>query len=92
MILKGGARRLIADAKFDRSGSKCFSRDELKCQPGLSWRQAKVAPQTLNGPVHDEIRDDLAHCWCRSLVAVRLSGDLLLSAKHLFVAAMRSGC
>ena len=37
-ILKGGARRLITDAKFDRSGSKCFSRDELKCQPGLSKR------------------------------------------------------
>jgi hypothetical protein len=30
---------------------------------------------------------DPAH-WCRSLVAVRLSGDLLLSAKHLFVGAM----
>jgi hypothetical protein len=58
-ILKGGARRLIADAKFDCSGSKCFSRDEMKCQSSLCWRQAKVAPQTINALVHDEIRDDL---------------------------------
>jgi hypothetical protein len=45
--LKGGARRLITDAKFDRSGSKCFSPDEVKCQPGLSERQAKVTPQPI---------------------------------------------
>jgi hypothetical protein len=25
----------------------------------LCWRQAKVAPQTINALVHDEIRDDL---------------------------------
>ena len=28
--LKLGARRLISDAQFDRSGPKCFSRHEMK--------------------------------------------------------------
>jgi len=30
-ILKVGARRLITNAKFDCSGPKCFSCDEMKC-------------------------------------------------------------
>jgi hypothetical protein len=29
--LKLGARRLISDAQFDRSGPKCFSCNEMKC-------------------------------------------------------------
>ena len=58
-MLKGGARRLITDAKFDRSGSKCFSRDELKCQSSLSERQAEMAPQPINGLVHNKVRDGL---------------------------------
>jgi hypothetical protein len=28
-ILEAGARRFVTDAEFDRSGSKCFSRDEM---------------------------------------------------------------
>jgi len=56
-ILKGRARRLITDAKFDRSGSKCFSRDEVKCQSSLSERQAEMRPQPINGLVHDKVRD-----------------------------------
>ena len=30
-ILKVGTCRLITDAEFDRSGPKCFSRNEMKC-------------------------------------------------------------
>ena|SRR5215831_10079458 len=56
-ILKVGARRLITDAELGRSGSKCFSCDEMKCQSGLGWRQAKVTPQQTNGLVHDKARD-----------------------------------
>jgi hypothetical protein len=56
-VFERGARRLIIDAWFDRSGSKCFSRDEVKCQSSLSWRQAEMALQPINGLVHDEIRD-----------------------------------
>ena len=58
-LLKGGARRLVTDAKFDRSGSKCFSPDEMKCQSGLSERQAEMALQRINGVVHNEVRDGL---------------------------------
>ena len=56
-ILKVGARRLIADAEFGRSGSKCFSPDKVKCQSGLSWRQAKVKPQPINGFVHEKVHE-----------------------------------
>src|SRR5215813_6149016 len=52
-ILKVGARRLITDAELGRSGSKCFSCDEMKCQSGLGWRQAKVRSQQINGLVHN---------------------------------------
>ena len=30
-MLQAGARRLITDAEFDRSGPKCFSSNEMKC-------------------------------------------------------------
>jgi hypothetical protein len=30
-ILEGGARRFISDAEFGRSGSQCFSCDEMEC-------------------------------------------------------------
>jgi hypothetical protein len=30
-ILDGGARRFISDAEFGRSGSQCFSCDEMDC-------------------------------------------------------------
>ena len=43
-ILELGARRLISDAKFEGRGPKCFSCNEIKCQTGLGWRQAKVTP------------------------------------------------
>lgn len=55
-ILEAGARRFVTDVEFDRSGSKCFSGDEMKCQSSLSWRQGKVRPQPIN---HDEVRDSL---------------------------------
>jgi hypothetical protein len=58
-ILEAGARRFVTDVEFDCGGSKCFSRDEMKCQSSLSWRQAKVRPQLINGLVHDEVRDGL---------------------------------
>jgi hypothetical protein len=58
-ILEVAARRFVTDAEFDRSGSKCFSRDEMQCQSDLSWRQPKVRPQPINGLVHDEVRDGL---------------------------------
>src|SRR5262245_61863239 len=51
-FLEFGARRLITDAQFGRGGPKRFARDELKCQSGLGWRQAKVTPQQINGLVH----------------------------------------
>jgi len=87
-FLKGGARRLITDAKFDRSGSKCFSPDEVKCQPGLSERQAKMRPQQINGLVHNKVRDSLRRHVASVPLLSRgpLSRDLLLCAKHLFVA------
>ena len=58
-ILKGAARRFVSDVEFDRSGSKCFSRDEAKCQSSLGWRQAKVRPQQIKGLVHNKVRDGL---------------------------------
>src|SRR5262249_35611564 len=89
-FLKVSARHLITDAEFGRSGPKCLSCDEMKCQSGLSWRQAKVSSQAINGLVHNKVRDDLRrhHCKCRSFVAVPRSPDLLLCAKDLFIAAM----
>jgi hypothetical protein len=47
-----GARRLISDAQFGRSGPKRFSCNEVKCQSGFGWRQAKVTLQQINGLVH----------------------------------------
>jgi hypothetical protein len=64
-ILKAGARRFVTDVEFDRSGSKCFSRDEMKCQSSLSWRQAKVRPQPINGLISADQRPPLGrtkHC------------------------------
>jgi hypothetical protein len=57
--LKGGTRRFVSDAEFDRSGSKCFSPAEVKCQSGLSERQAKMRSQPMKGLVHNKARDDL---------------------------------
>jgi hypothetical protein len=69
-ILKMGARRFVTDAEFDRSGPKCFSCDEMKCQSGLGWRQPKVTPQQIDGLVHGKARDGLR----RHLVRVPLLG------------------
>src|SRR6516164_8395434 len=53
-----------------------------------------MAPQPINGLVHDEIsrRFERALWLGRSLVAVPLSRDLLLCAKHLLVEAICSCC
>jgi hypothetical protein len=49
----------VSDVEFDRSGSKCFSPDKVKYQSSLSERQAEMAPQPINGLVHDKVRDGL---------------------------------
>ena len=93
-ILELGACRLISDAQFDRRGPKCFSCNEMECQSGLGWRQAKVTPQQINGLVHElgPRLIETAYCWCRFLVAVPLSTDLFNCAKDLFVAATMAVC
>jgi hypothetical protein len=52
-----------------------------------------MKPQPFKVLVHDQVRDGLRrhHCKCSSFVAVPRSQDLLLRAKHLFVAAKVSG-
>jgi hypothetical protein len=52
-ILEFGACCLISDAQFGGRGPKCFSCNELECQSGLSWRQAKVTLQQIDGLVHE---------------------------------------
>ena len=74
-----GARRFVTDAEFGRSGSQSFSCDEMERYSGLSWRQAKVASQPIDGLVHDKAPFKTA----RLLVAVPSPEDLSLCAKHL---------
>src|SRR5262245_43561440 len=78
-ILKVGARRFVTDAEFGRSGSQRFSCDEMERYSGLSWRQAKVASQPIDGLVHDKAPFKTA----RLLVAMPSPEDLSLCAKHL---------